>query len=83
MPFSQTPTKMPTSIGEITIVLKDPDGTNANRAIDGDVRVLDQNNKILRIWEGDLQPYLTQAQINGLITFLDDLRTQAAAELLP
>lgn len=83
MAFTTEPTRTPTSIGELVLVLKDPDGTNPNRSIFGEVTVLDQSGEVIRLWHGDVQQHLNQAQISGLVSFLDDLRAQAASELLP
>lgn len=82
MAFSQVGNRVPTGIGEITLSLHDPDGVNGNRSIRGHVVVTDQDGNTIRVWDGDLQPHLSGAQLSALASFLDALRAQAEAQLL-
>lgn len=83
MPFSQVETLTPTAIGNINVVLFTNEDSSEKK-IHGTIDVLDQNGKLLshRVVP-DLSEYLTQAQKDGLISFMDNLRSQAITELLP
>lgn len=80
MAFPQEQTRTPTSVGTIFIVLKDISGHKSARFV---IEVEDQNGLTMRTLSGDLVPHLTQAQINGLLGLIADVRTQAEAEILP
>jgi hypothetical protein len=82
--FEKETTRTPTAIGDLTVVL-------TTRKNEGDtsetatfiVRVLDQDSKVMRAIDGDLVPYLTQAQVSALLAFMADLRKQAEDQILP
>lgn len=83
MAFSQESNRIPTFIGFVKITLRDPDGTIGSKTIDGRVEILDQEGVVMRVWEGDLRPHLSNQTLQTLSNFLTNLRTQAENELLP
>jgi hypothetical protein len=89
MAFQPEPTRTPTAIGAITVFLKDSperveDGETvpAYKSAHFDVKVVLSDGTVVTR-RGDLQPHLTQAQIDGLLAFMADLRAQAEEEILP
>jgi len=83
MAFDRQQSNIPTSIGEIRIMIADSTGVASDMRAGFFVRVLNQNGDLYREIEGDLVPHLTTAQINGLIQFMHDLRILAISEILP
>jgi len=86
MAFERQAAKTPAAIGGILITLKDVPATAEQpqqRGVTYQVEVLDANGQRLRLLRGNLVPHLTQAQVNGLLSFMADLRTQAETEILP
>jgi hypothetical protein len=93
MPFSIAQPKNPTSLGAITVVLRDiPASINsmtgepipeAKSAI-YEVVILDQNGHRINVQgdAGDLVPYLTQTDITWLLDFVGRLRIKAENEFL-
>lgn len=86
MTFEQATTDVPTAVQKIRVVLENElDGEGGvNRAAyyrlwitysDGREKVTAPGN--------DLQPHLTQNQIDGLVAFMDAMRAKAEAEVLP
>lgn len=82
MAFTPEGNRVPTSIGDIVIVLRDTVNPSAQTA-NYQVRVLDANGRELSGQSGDLVPHLTQTQINQLQSFMTAMRTKAVAEILP
>jgi len=83
MAFDPEPSTTPTSIGHIVIRLLDQDGTNPNRDGKFEVTVLDQNGDAMRQRSGDiLAKGNAQVKSKG-VAFLDAVRAQAEAEMLP
>lgn len=75
MSFPQQVSRVPTSIGIIWHVIKDdPDNPDGIRYI---YQVRDQNGDVMKIEQGDEQPHLTQAQIDGLLAFAAAQRGKA------
>lgn len=75
----------PTSIGEIRIIMFDPDGDPQNGSIRYGLVVLDQNGDPMPYSHssGDLEPHLTPAQKQGLVDFMAAMRALAVAEIIP
>lgn len=51
--------------------------------VHGEIETLDQFDVMLFSWKGDLIPHLTQAQKDGLLLFMEDLKIKAEEEFLP
>jgi len=85
MAFDPEPTvnRIPTMLEHVIVTLQDSliDGDNVQSAKFA-VHVLDQDGSEIRTITGNLVPHLTQAQINGLQSFMVQLRAQATAEIL-
>lgn len=81
MAFDPVSTRTPTSIGELEIVLRTNPATGEQSA-SYQFDVLDQDGKIIRRYNGDLVPHITQGQIAALLDFMADLRT-LAEQVLP
>lgn len=83
MAFPEQATSTPAAIADISIQLYSPDplGTDiAGASYSVQVRYSDNS---MRVVTGDLVPHLSQAQINGLLSFMADMRVKAVAEILP
>lgn len=76
--------QVPTSIGPIRIHLEDWDGILANMRAFYDVDVLDQDGVTMRFpgSAGNLVPHLTQAQIDVLVNFMQEMRALAEQSFL-
>jgi len=93
MPFPEIPPRTPAAIGRIRILLEqvpaytDADGNPVaeEKNVQYDIAILDQDGKRIATPHdrGDLIPFLTVAQRNGLLNFINDIRAQAEAEFLP
>ena len=90
----QTPiVQTPTTIAEVRIELIDRFIVSGYSSEDNygetlqlasfEVDVLDQNNGKMKTLTGNLVPHLTTAQISGLQSFMDSMRTKAEEEVLP
>ena len=83
MAFPTEPVRTPTAIADIEIRLYSPDPTGSETArAEYSVQVRFSDNSV-RVVAGDLVPHLSQAQINGLLNFVADMRTKANTEILP
>lgn len=89
MAFAQQPIAAPASIGDITITLYDPgEGSTATGGVPNvqgvaySVRVVYSDGS-QRALSGNLVPHLSQAQINGLLSFVAAMRVKANDEILP
>jgi len=85
MAFDAEPTRTPTSIGNIIITLKDavsPPSASPYQAAYFDIQIVFSDGTYITR-TGDLVPHITPAQRQGLIDFMDSLRTQAESEVLP
>jgi hypothetical protein len=81
MALTQEPTRTPTGIGKIRVIITDMDGTLAGKSIDFEAAVqLSDGSGITR--HGDLAPHLTPAQKTALISFMDSLRVQAVSQIV-
>jgi hypothetical protein len=85
MAFTQEVNRVATSIRGINVILYDaPDGQGGNiQSAKITIDVLDQDGNLLNHIETNLVPHVTQAQIDGLLNFMNSIRTQAEVELLP
>lgn len=92
MAFPKYPIIAPVAIQGIRVTLtdspavgdpKDPVGGYRPPIKEAHYRVeVRMDNGEVRELQGDLVPYLTQAQISGLLTIMADLRLKAQAEIL-
>lgn len=84
MSFETEPTKTPESIGDIVVTLIDgfelESGDPIKSAYFQVEIILSDGTKILR--RGNLVPHITAAQRQGLIDFMESLRTQAESQIL-
>jgi hypothetical protein len=84
MAFDPEPTRTAVSIGTIVVTLKDAVAVGEEPAYQSahyQVEViLSDGTKIKR--RGDLVPHLEPAQRQGLMSFMDDLRALATAQIL-
>jgi hypothetical protein len=80
MGFTKQSTKTPTSIGNLIVTLSSL--ANGTKSASYNVAVLDQNGGYITALTGDLLPYITQAQINALVAFMDGLRAQAMSQII-
>jgi hypothetical protein len=83
MAFQEEPTRTPASIGTIQVILSDDfDGQgDPFQAAYFDIEViLSDGSKRTR--RGDLASHITVAQRQGLMSFMDALRTQAEQQIL-
>lgn len=83
MAFPTMTTRVPTSIGNISYTIGDPDGDNAHRTIGAHVEVLDAGGEIMATWDDNLKPELTSGQLTAFAEFLNVMRARFEAELLP
>ena len=81
MAYPIEPTRTPTSIGDFYVTLADL--ADAPDTVRGIIEVRDQNGDVMNTWTGSLVPHLTAGQISALQSFMADLRSQAADQLLP
>ena len=81
MAFPTEPTRVPTSIGDFYVTLLD--NADDGDGVRGIIEVRDQNGDVMNVWTGSLVPHLTAGQISALQSFMADLRSQAADQLLP
>jgi len=83
MAFPKEAVRIPIAVSDISIQLYSPDPTgNESPHAEYSVQVRHSDNS-LRVVAGDLVPHLSQAQINGLLSFLADMRVKANNEILP
>jgi len=83
MTFNLETDRIPSALGEIKITLvTNYDLIEGQQRAYFSVHVLDQDGRVLTTVDGDLVPHITQVQRDGLISFMDDLRTQAYDEIL-
>ena len=80
MGFIPPEARVPTSIGEIVVVLTDGEHQSAEYHL----ALLDQNGVKIEFPGqcGDLVPHLTQEQIQALLDFMAALREKAVQQLL-
>ena len=82
--FPKEPNRIPTSIGPITMVLRDkgdiPLGGTYTYEIA--VTVFDQNGQVMHEVSGELSQFMTANQLSAIQNFQASMRTKAA-ELLP
>jgi hypothetical protein len=83
MAFSAEPVLTPTAIGEITVHLHSPDPTTIDESRARYTVQVRYSDGSTRVVSGNLVPHLSQAQINGLLGFMDSMRVQAIAQILP
>ena len=89
MAFTRKPTKTPTAIGNVSIVLKDwpsraaglEPAVAAGQSAHFAVVVVFDDGSVEQV-RGNLVPHLTAGQITTIQGFLATLRAKAAAELL-
>ena len=81
MGFIPPEARVPTSIGDVVVVLTDGEYQSAEYHL----ALLDQNGVKIEFpgQSGDLVPHLTQGEIQALLAFMAALRERAEAALLP
>lgn len=84
MAFLPAPSKVPNQIGNIIVILKDAfeDGVPYQSAT-FQFEILDSDGNRMERKSGNLEPHITVAQKNALMSFMTSLRTQAESEVLP
>ena len=85
MAFTPAVAKVPMSIGNIEIKLKDAVATDEEEAYQSvayDV-IIKYSDGFYEHRRGNLVPHLTPAQITGLQSFMADMRVKAKEEFLP
>jgi hypothetical protein len=83
MAFSRERAHTPVSIADVTVNLYSPDpaeGGTSRAEYSVQVRYSDGS---INLVAGNLAPHLSNAQINGLLSFMTDMRAKAVAEILP
>ena len=83
MAFNQETGRTAEDIGTIVIILKtNPNDPDVQQSAHFWFQVLFDDGSTKKV-RGDLVPHITAAQRNGLMDFMDDLRTQAEEQVLP
>ena len=86
MSLPQAESRIPTSIGDLSITLTDYIATEEQEAKKDalfEIQVLNGDGNVMKIISGNLAPHLTQQQIQQLLAFGDWLRQKAEDEILP
>ena len=81
MGFIAPEPRVPTSIGDVVVVLTDGEHQTAEYHL----ALLDQNGVKIEFpgQSGDLVPHLTQGEIQAVLNFMANLRERAIQQLLP
>ena len=83
MAFPQVPSKVPDKIGNINVTLfTNEPNTRREAKIEFDV-LTDDGELIKHVGTINLLPHITPAQKDGLLNFMDSVRTQTNAEAIP
>jgi hypothetical protein len=83
MAFDQEPARVPVAIGDISVQMYDPDPLGGEQvAVTYSVQVV-ANTGERRVNTGNLLPHLSSQQKQTLSTFMDQLRAQVEAQMLP
>lgn len=83
MAFDPAASRTPNAIGDMEITLFTP-GANSPHQAGANYRLkVHYSDGSVVERSGNLVPHLTQQQINGLLAFMSDLRTQANNQILP
>ena len=82
MAFIAEQTRIPGSIGDISIVLTDYIDEETGSTATYEVQIRDAGGGMFKLASGDLIPHLSAAQISGLQKLMADIRIKAQA-LLP
>lgn len=83
MALPQAITRTPVAIGGVRVVLTDPiPAAETPKSAEYRIEVVYSDGSV-GVVSGNLAPHLSQAQINALMTFMNDMRTKATAEILP
>lgn len=84
MAFVQEPTRTPTEIRNIVIVLKDAFDEEGDPYQSAHFRIQIVLSDGTVMWRrGDLVPHITAGQRNALIQLMADLRAQAVNQIIP
>ena len=81
MSFQPEQPKVPAAIGDIAVIITDHDGIETDE-VGYEVQIPQADGAIFRVAIGSLIPHLTQQQIDGLKSFMANMRTLAQG-LLP
>ena len=82
MGFTPEQPEVPTSIGDISVILTDFISDEQTDNVKYEVQVLRADGSMFNLAQGNLVPHLTQTQISALQNFMADIRTLAQG-LLP
>lgn len=83
--FDKTPPRAVAQVGSIIVTLKDKpaqDDQPAGQSLTYQIHLLGADGAPITTIQGNLEPYLSAAQLSGLQNLLTTLRTKAGAELL-
>jgi hypothetical protein len=83
--FDKTPPRAVAQVGNIIVTLKDRPAQAdqpAGQSVTYSIQLLAADGSPLATSQGNLEPYLSAAQLTGLQSLLTTLRTKAGAELL-
>lgn len=80
--FPSASQNTPTTIGKIRYVFTDGDGSASSRSARFNLDVYDQNGELMQTMRGDLLKYLTTQETNQIVSFMNNKRAQAEAEIL-
>jgi hypothetical protein len=83
VPFNRENVKTPVAIADVEVHLYSPDPAGSEVAAAAYTVQVKYSTGEVRVLTGNLTPLLTQAQINGLLSFMADMRAKAIAEILP
>jgi len=79
MAFDPAAPKVPTSIGDISVVLTDYIDEETPSTATYEVQVKDADGGMFALEQGDLVPHLSSAQVTGLLALMAEIRTKAQA----
>ena len=83
MAFPRETAAQPESIGRITVIINDPtDASGEEQSLKAEIEV-EMSDGSRRRREVDLTQHLSPQRLTSLATFMSDLRTKAASEILP
>jgi len=83
MAFERLSDVTPEAIGNITVVLEDPDPTGPGSQRARFVVVVKNSDGTVKRLDGNLAPHLTAQQISTVQSFLTAIRNKAIGEILP
>jgi hypothetical protein len=82
MAFAREAVRTPTAIGNIEVHLLSPDPALSEAGTASFTVHVKYSDGSTRTLSGNLAPHLSNAQINGLLAFMSDMRVKAVNEIL-